>query len=130
MKTEIIEKLNKISPYDQGIFKEPNMIPTHIKEHVIYCRYHTGGYSGGTCWDDTTPSYSAEEPEKDRFKILDIVLEELFPDIKYLQYKQIDALIHDNTETEWGYYGNSTDWKCEYIILSELEALIGKWKSE
>ena len=128
MNAELIKEINEKCPYNQGIFKEPYAIPVHIKEPVIYCRYETGGYSGGSCWDDSNPEYYSEDVPKDRFKVLDLVLEVLFPDIKYLQYKQIEELIHDNEETEYEYYGNSTDWKCEYIILSELEYLIEGWK--
>ena len=128
MNAELIKEINEKCPYNQGIFKEPYGIPVHIKEPVIYCRYETGGYSGGSCWGDRNPEYYSEDVPKDRFKVLDLVLEVLFPDIKYLQYKQIEELIHDNEETEYEYYGNSTDWKCEYIILSELESLIEGWK--
>lgn len=128
MNTELIKEINDKCPYNQGIFEEPYGIPVHIKEPVIYCRYETGGYSGGSCWDDSNPEYYSEDIPKDRFKVLDIVLEVLFPEIKYLQYKQIEELIHDNDETECEYYGNSTDWKCEYIILSELESLIEGWE--
>lgn len=128
MNAELIKEINEKCPYNQGIFKEPYGIPVHIKEPVIYCRYETGGYSGGSCWDDSNPQPYIEDAPKDRFKVLDLVLEVLFPDIKYLQYKQIEELIHDNEEPEYEYYGNSTDWKCEYIILSELESLIEGWK--
>ena len=128
MNAELIKEINEKCPYNQGIFKQPYGIPVHIKEPVVYCRYETGGYSGGSCWDDSDPQPYSEDVPKDRFKVLDLVLEVLFPEIKYLQYKQIEELIHDNEETEYEYYGNSTDWKCEYIILSELESLIEGWK--
>ena len=128
MDLDLIKSINKKCPYNQGIFKQPNGIPVSVKEHVVYCRYETGGYSGGSCWDDSDPQPYVEDVPKDRFKVLDIVLEELFPDIKYLQYKQIEELIKDNEDTEMEYYGNSTDWKCEYIVLSELESLIEGWK--
>ena len=126
MKQEDIEEINKKCPSNQGIFVEPSMIPYKIKEPVIYSRYKTGGYHGGTCWDDTNPHYYAEEPTDDRFMVLDLVLEKIKPGITYLQYKKISSMIHDNEEREHEYYGNSTDWKVEYIILSELENFLNQ----
>lgn len=123
---EEIKEINNKCPYNQGIFVEPSMIPTHIKEPVIYCRYETGGYSGGSCWDWSNPQHYTEEPPKDRFKVLEFVLEKLKPSITFLQYKKIEEIVHNNEETEYEYYGNSTDWKVEYIILSELEDFLNK----
>jgi len=118
-----IEDINKNCPSDQGIFVEPYGIPVDIKEPVIYSRYETGGYHGGSCWGGEARWYENEVPQ-DRFKVLDLVLEKLYPNISYLQYKKIDELIHNNEETEREYYGNSTNYKIEYIILSELELLL------
>jgi len=120
---DIIE-INKRCPEDQGIFTEPSMIPTHIKEPVIYRRYSTGGVSGGSCWDEGNPQPYTEDEPKDGFRVLELVLEKLKPSITFLQYKQIDSMVHNNEETEHEYYGNSTDWKVEYIILSELERFL------
>ena len=110
-----IEGINKKCPYDQGIFRQPYGIPVSIKEPVIYCRYETGG------WE---PRPYEKEPPKDRMKVLELVLMELKPNISFLQYRLIEGLIHNNEETEREYYGNSTEWKIEYIKLSDLyEAL-------
>jgi hypothetical protein len=106
------------------VFFEPYGIPVGIKEKVIYGRYETGGYRGGSCWDNSNPQPYYEEPPKDRMKVLDLVLAELCPNITYLQFKKIEEIIHDNFKSEWEYYGNSTDWKIEYIKLSDLYALI------
>lgn len=128
MTQEEIEEINEKCPSNQGIFVQPSMIPVHIKEPVIYCRYETGGYSGGSCWDYSDPRPYTEEPPRDRFKVLELVLEKLKPDITFLQYKKIEEMIHSNEETEYEYYGNSTDWKVEYIILSELEVFLDNIK--
>jgi hypothetical protein len=127
MKQELIEKINKQCPYNQGIFTEPYCIPVQIKEPVVYMRYETGGTSGGSCWSDSNPvPYSKTNvPE---FEVLDLVVQELCPNISYLQYKQINKLKKNNEDTEYEYYGNSTDWKVEYIILSELEELLKTFK--
>lgn len=124
MTKEQIEKINKECPYEQGIFVEPYGIPVHIKEPVVYMRCETGGVSGGSCWDSSNPQpYTSDEP-KPKFKVLDLVLRELKPDLTYLQFREIEDLVHTNEETEYEYYGNSTDYRIEYIILSELEAAL------
>ena len=124
MEQNIIDKINNECPYNQGIYFQPNYIPVKIKELVVYSRYKTGGYSGGSCWDDSNPQpYSSDIPN-DHMKVLDLVLAEICPNISYLNYKKIQSIVHDNEETEYEYYGNSTDWKVEYIILSELENLV------
>ncbi len=123
---EDIAQINNECPYDQGIFKEPYGIPVHIKEHVIYGRYESGGYSGGSCWDDSDPRPYSNDAPHDRMKVLDIVLKKIRPNTTFLEYRMLSGLIHNNSETEYEYYGNSTDWTIEYIILSELYEAIEK----
>jgi len=120
MTKEDILEINEKCPDNQGIFYQPSMIPVDIKEHVIYSRYETGGVTGGSCWGGNQYRYEEDVP-KDRFQVLDLVLAKLKPNITYLQYKKIEAMVHTNKETKWEYYGNSSDWHVEYIILSELE---------
>lgn len=126
---EQIKEINKLAPNEwqtneQGIFTEPYGIPTHIKEPVIYCRYESGGVSGGSCWDSSNPQPYTRDAPKDKMKVLDLVLKELKPDITFLQFREIEKLIHTNSETEYEYYGNSTEFEIEYIILSELYSFI------
>lgn len=126
MNKELIDKINIDCPYDQGIFFQPYGIPVHIKEHVVYMRHSTGGRKGGNCWGGKPYRYENEEiPE---FKVLDILLKEVYPEISYIQFKKIEKIIHTNDETEHEYYGNSTDYEIRYIILSELEKLIDSLK--
>jgi hypothetical protein len=120
-----IDKINSECQYDlyghtEGIYKEPYGVPIHIKDYVIICRYEVGGVSGGSCWDSSNPQpYTKDEPEN-KMQVLDLVLKELLPNITYLQFKGIEKLKHNNSETEWEYYGNSTEWEIEYIVLEEL----------
>jgi hypothetical protein len=126
MEKELIDKINRKCPHDQGVFTEPYGIDVSIKEPVIYCRIETGGSHGRSCWGGELRHYT-EKPPKDRMKVLDLVLEELYPDIKYLQYRDLQSLIRDNYDSDCDYYGNSTDYLIEYIVLSELEKLIKQW---
>lgn len=122
MTKEEIKAINEKCSYQNGIFSEPYGVPVHIKEPVIYKRVETGGFSGGNCWGDDAESCTLDYDNN--FEALDLVLEKLKPDISYSRYKMITKLIHTNKETTYEYYGNSTDWKITYIILSELENLL------
>ena len=121
-----IEEINNdpsIDGWREGIFTQPTYIPVHIKTPVIYQRYETGGVSGGSCWEDSDPQpYSVDE--RPPFKVLDLVLRKICPDISYLKYREIEGLIHTNSESEYEYYGNSTDWEVKYIILEDLYKLL------
>ena len=121
---ELIKKINEQCPSEQGIFVEPYGIPIHIKEPVIYHRFETGGVSGGCCWEYSNPQPYTEEPPVEKLKALDLYLKEMFPECTYLQFRELEKLIHNNSETEHEYYGNSTDYRVEYIVVSELEKLI------
>jgi hypothetical protein len=123
----MIEEINKKCPYGQGVFVQPSGIPIKIKTPVIYTRYLTGGAAGGSCFDEDGDSGATdfvEDEPKNKWKVLDIVLEYLKPNITYLQYKKVLELVHDNTETEHDYYGNYSEYRIEYIVVSELEKLL------
>ncbi len=120
MKVDDVLEINKKCPDGQGIFFQPTMIPVNIKEHVIYRRFKTSAMEGGNCWGSVA-EYVEYDEENEDWVALDLILEKIKPDISYLKYKKIQKLVHTNKETWEEYYGNSTDWKVEYIILSELE---------
>lgn len=117
--SEDIKEINEACPYGQGIFSQPNGIPIDIKEPVIYSRYETGGYRGGGYGEGAIAKPYVVD-EKPKFKVLDIVLKKIKPDLTYLEYRELEELIKTNEETDREYYGNSTDYKIEYIILSDL----------
>lgn len=122
---EQIEKINKLAKNEwmeneQGIFKEPFGISDKIKTHVLYMRYHIGGVSGGSCWDSSNPQPYRNDEQIPEFEILDLVLRELKPDISYLQFREIQKMIHNSEESDWEYYGNRTDYAIKYLILDDL----------
>jgi|CXWL01.1.fsa_nt_gi hypothetical protein len=125
-KKDMIE-INKSCPYGQGIFVQPNYIPVDVKEPVIYMMWVIGGLTGGSCWGDAHRNREAEA--KPKFKALDLVLRRLKPDISFLQFREIEELIHTNEELNREYYGNSTEYKVEYIILSELISMLEKFNN-
>jgi hypothetical protein len=126
-----IEAINKECPYGQGIFREPFGIPNNIKELVVYAKWTSGG-RGGSCWDDentVNEHYDCYRPS-DAFKVLDITLKVLRPDITLLEYREIEALKQSNTETDYGYYGDYTEDTIEWIKLSDLYEAVDKIKRE
>ena len=123
---EQIEKINNELPYGQGIFKEPFGIPSNIKELVVYTKWESGGRPG-SCWDDedtVNEDYTNDRPH-DAFKVLDLVLAEIKPNITYLEYSKVKDLIESNTETDYGYYGDYTEDTIEWIVLSDIYKVLG-----
>ena len=117
---EQIDKINAESPCEQGVFIEPYGIPDDIKEPVVYMRWETGGVSGGTCWDSSNPRYHPSDSGCPKFKVLDLVIMEVDPNMSYLKYREIEDLIQSSEDTEYRYYGNRTDFEMKFIILSDL----------
>lgn len=121
--TKVNNRLNDECMYDQGIFREPQNIPTNIKEPVVYMRWNCGGISGGSCWDSSRPRHY-EGDDKPEFKALDYLLEEIYPNITYLTYKKISGIVNNVDYSEGGYYGNRDDYEIEYILVSKLLELL------
>lgn len=120
-----IEEINKACPHDQGVFSEPYGISISIKEPVIYMRWEVGGI-GGRGYGGEKGYVKSGEP-KPRFKALNLVLRKMKPDITFLQFGDVEDLIKAVNYSDGGnYYGNSSDYAIEYIILSELEYLLKK----
>lgn len=118
---EQIKQINSECSYDQEVFKEPFGIPDKIKELVIYSKWESGG-KPGSCWDDedtVNEEYTCSRPE-DAFKVLDLVLKTLKPNVTYLEYKEIENLIQSNVDTDYGYYGDYTERTIEWILLSDV----------
>lgn len=122
---EQIKTINESSPMEwqeneQGIFTQPAGIPVNVKSPVVYMRWHTGGYSGGSCWDDSNPQPYNSGNAQPRFAALDLVLKELCPDITYLQFREIEGLIKHSDYNEIEYYGNCINFDIRYLLVSDL----------
>lgn len=124
---KINEELSKMCLFDQGVFVQPAGIPDSIKEQVVYYKSSPGGITGGDCWGDSdngNRSYTKTDNEPN--KVLDVVINELCPGISYAVYRKIQNAINRNDWSENEYYGNCTNWKIEYITVSELERIIAE----
>jgi len=129
--SEINMKCQTLRLYDQGIFVQGNGIPLHIKEPCIYSRYNSGGRPG-TCWDneDTVNEIYTLDPPSDHFKVIDIILEVVCPNISANSRLMINDLIDKNVDTEYGYYGDYDEWTVEFIVLSDLYVFLRDHKLE
>ena len=126
---EQINKINEACPNEwnyneQGIFKEPSNIPTHVKEPVIYMKWESSG-KPGTCWDDEdTINEEYTNPFNiDNWTCLHLTLKELnqkMPD-------NIDSIITIEPEfdtTSNGYYGDYENSTVAWILLSDLYKIL------
>lgn len=129
---EQIKKINSLAPNEwqtneQGVYTQPYGIPVHIKTPVIYMRWETGGVSGGSCWDSSNPQPYTCSGGKPKFEVLDLVLKEICPNITFLQFREIENLIKQDSKTDYEYYGNCTEFDIEYIVLEDLFRLLASF---
>jgi len=85
-------------------------------------QWSIGGVTGGSCWGDSKlQPYVSDDIEKE-FISLDIILEELKPQISYIQYRNLyNKLTVFSDSTDGGdYYGNYTNYKTKTISLKGL----------
>jgi len=128
MEQQLIDKINKLCPENQGIFIEPFGCDG-INEPLIYIRWVTGGIGGGGYHeDDYQRRYDGNG--KPQFEVLNLVLKELKQNITFSQFKEIEELIISTEKDEFpDYYGNFEEYGIEYIKLSQLEAQINYFKT-
>jgi len=104
----------------------------------ILVKAKTGGYSGGSCWDDdnsyarpyetgTTVDY--EDLEKFLEHILFAIFgrNHAFADIpKLLEELRKSSIIHEDNDTTYEYYGNSDDYQWYEVKLWDLYQFLAK----
>jgi hypothetical protein len=86
--------------------------------------WKSGVCEGGSCWDDSEPTYHSLSENETDIKSLDVLFEKLCPTIPFLKYKQVMVdvknYIHEDSESEYEYYGNYTEWEIKYIKFEDL----------
>jgi len=97
---------------------------TCLEELYLYNKWCSGGVSGGSCWGNDG-HYAVEGESEPEFTDLDNILNEICPNITYLQYKKlISKVIKEDSYTENEYYGNSSTYSYKTVLLKDLyEAL-------
>jgi len=109
--------------WEQGVFVQPNHIPTNMKAPVVYARYETGGYE----YNGANPKPYTESRPKNHLQVLDIVLGEIAPSCNFLQYREIErSIITMDHIGDQNWYGCSTNYQVDYIKVSDLEKILSE----
>lgn len=85
---------------------------------VLFSKYETGGMAGGNCWGDEAEPYTADKFRE--FIELEEILRGLCPHISFLEFRSLKGEVETCGYTEGEYYGNSTEYRVEYIGLKKL----------
>lgn len=91
--------------------------------NIIGVAWQIGGRSGGNCYDDTiATAYTVDNPAIKDFYLLDDILSQLTPELKYSQYRDImnSMPIINTTVGEYEYYGNDRMYHLKYFKISDL----------
>ena len=85
---------------------------------------HTGGYSGGNCWNDDVPTYSSDSSAIPDFSEISNVLKKAgFKESVYLNY--LNKFGEHIRYKQFEYYGNSSEYLIfAYNIDSMIDYLI------
>lgn len=125
---EDIEKINSELEQegieDQGIFREPYGIDHEVKVPIIYMRWVKGGMTGGS-YDIDSYRHSFEGDVRPTFTVLEKVLQHYGKDISLVDSPEIEKITHESEfDDNMDYYMNYDEFAVEWIILSELEAIL------
>jgi hypothetical protein len=92
-------------------------------DKAISEKWIVGGASGGTCWGDAAVEISDYEKEKEpETWDLDILLEKVYPNIAYLEYKKLltTEVIVTGQYKAWEYYGNFYIYAFKYVDKQKM----------
>lgn len=111
---------NIIQQFGYGFNFGINDLELDNNKEAIWCKWSSGGVSGGSCWESSNPKrYEGDkEPE---FFILDQYLSSNYPNLSFLKYKELNNHIKYSYNTEYEYYGNSTDWCTKWILIEDIK---------
>jgi hypothetical protein len=91
------------------------------KTPALCVEWYTGGMSGGNCWNDREPTYEASDNPPEELTDLDVVLTMFWPDMTFLQYKELTrALLKEDSYTQSEYYGNTSNYSYKLVVLKDL----------
>lgn len=88
----------------------------YIGSVYLYCRFNTGGVTGGSCWGGDTYEYEGEDVDYDVF---DYLLYNIFEDNDILERIKKDY-INEERETDIEMYGNRSNISYLFIDLISL----------
>lgn len=85
--------------------------------------WSAGGAHGGNCWNDAEPESDLVRPEPapSSFEDFDAALGLVCPNLKFLQYKQLEAkVVQSDSVTHYEYYGNYEIYAYRIVMLKKL----------
>lgn len=82
-------------------------------------RWVTGGKCGGNCWGDTADS-PVETEDESSFESLDNFLEDIAPELTFIEYRKLVGKIQYGDYTQGEYYGNYYEYSFKYIKHEDL----------
>lgn len=96
------------------------------EKNVIELQWVVGGMTGGNCWGDDANESVSPEPAKSIDSVMDLIFEELCPDIKFMTYRRImrELECEPTKSTSSEYYGNYTDYHKITVDLQRLYDLM------
>ncbi len=92
------------------------------EDGTIKIEWTIGGMTGGNCWEGSKDCVARSADPEPEFEYLNKILENLCPDIKFLQYKRLcQEIIKTDNRYESGYYGNHYEYAIKSFKISDLE---------
>ena len=94
----------------------------YTNKEALEVRWCSGGMTGGNCWDegDDVSYYPVAADPEEKFYELDEIFERVCPNITYLQFRKLEALIIQDSETEYEYYGNYYVYAIKRLKVNDL----------
>jgi len=101
----------------------------------LYCKWSTGGVTGGSCWGGENYAYTSNDNESEELEeSLEKILTAIKPNLKFTEYRKLikgersQGLIEYLEETECEYYGNSTNYSIKWLPLQKLYDMLEEMK--
>jgi DNA-binding GntR family transcriptional regulator len=89
----------------------------------VVITFEVARYTGGNCWNDAVP-YKEDTGYKPDTNWLIKLVNSFKPDILLKEYSELKAKLEECNISEREYYGNSTEYVCQYIALNDLLEII------
>ena len=130
--------LESYSYDDSNLPNAKNDLDWRKRNGRIFARAKTGGYSGGSCWDDdesyarpyetgTTAEYEDLEKFLEHILVAIFGRGHAFADIpKLLEELRKSSIVHEDNDTTYEYYGNSDDYQWYEVKLWDLYQFLAK----
>jgi hypothetical protein len=115
------DKVRSMTWAKQRDFRNATIQALDISREFLWMSHETGGYSGGSCWDDSDPQPYHNSDPMPQFTAFYQILERVVPNLTFLQAKVMEPIvIKETSDSESEYYGNSTDYAIKYVNLTDL----------